>query len=159
MDKAGDEMKQEPSTFFLPCECKPGTALFSVLDPFAYDIKPAYIHGTLGIMNYKPISYAIIDLYPDADPLMGYVCTITHKDTVTLLDKIKGYNGPDAFNFHVRVMADVYTDVNDKSTAWCYVLSDHVLDSYESIEQVEFGMWADDKKQEELLEKLGIDDD
>lgn len=142
-------------TFFLACEFKPGSTLFSVLDPFAYDIKPAFIHGSLGVLSYKPETYSIIDVNDESEPLLGYVMTITHPDTVLLLDKIKGFNG-DSFNVHTRKLVHAFTDVHDVVNAWCYQISSHVLDAFESIEQVELGLWDEsDDKQIALLEKIG----
>ena len=87
---------------------------------------------------------------------MGYILTITESDTLRLLDKIKGFNGDESFNTHFRRIITAYTDVDVKQDAWCYVLSDVVLESFEQIEQVEFGLWDEkDEKQINLLEKIG----
>jgi hypothetical protein len=140
--------------FFLACEFKPYSSLWSVLDPFAYDIKPAFIHGKLGIISYKPDSYAILETGLPNEPLLGYVMTITHSETILLLDKIKGYNGPKAYNAHLRQLVHAYTDVNKVVTAWGYVLGNSVLSYYSQIQQIEFGLWAEDKKQIDLLDKI-----
>lgn len=143
------------STYFLACECKPGTSLFSVIDPFAYDVQPAYINGTLGIIHYSPLSYAIIDVYPEAEVLLGYILTVTHPDTILLLDKIKGFNGKGGFNFHTKTLAKVHTSPDDVIDAWIYILSDKVLECYESLEQVEYGLWdSDDEKLSALLTSI-----
>ena len=143
-------------TFFLACEFKPNSDLFSVLDPFAYDISPAFIHGSLGVISYDPTSYAVIDIQDNSEPLLGYVMTITHPDTILLLDKIKGDYGNNSFNMHDRVAAKAFTDVDESQDAWCYVLNEFVLENFEQIEQVEMGMWdEEDDQQIELLEKLG----
>jgi len=142
-------------TFFLACEFKPGSELWSILDGFAYDIKPAFVYGSLGVIGYKPESYSIIDLNEKSPPLLGYICTITEPTTVTLLDKIKGNLGPDAFNTHDRKLVHAYTDLQTVTDAWAYILSDYVLESYESIEQVEFGIWDHDEEQIHLLERIG----
>jgi hypothetical protein len=141
--------------FFLACEFKPNSVLWSVLDPFAYDVKPAFIHGTLGVINYKPEAYSIIDVNDNSPPLLGYVCTITEPTTVTLLDKVKGYNGLNSFNTHIKKLVHAYTDVEEVTDAWCYMLSEFVIESFEQIEQVEYGIWNDDQKQIDLLEKIG----
>lgn len=142
-------------TFFLACEFKPGSDLWSVLDPFAYDVKPAFIYGSLGILNYNPETYAIMDVNDQGSPLVGYIFTITHEDTRLLLDKIKGYNGQEAFNTHFKTLVHAYTDVNEVTSAWAYILSDYVLETYESIEQVDMGIWdGDDEQQLALLEKI-----
>lgn len=59
-------------TFFLACEFKPSGAnsLWSTFEPFAYDIKPAFIYGTLGMIGYNPDSYAILDVYDEGSPLL-----------------------------------------------------------------------------------------
>lgn len=142
-------------TFFLACEFKPDSKLWSVLDPFAYDVKPAFIYGSLGITSYEPESYSIIDIHENAQPLMGYICTITEPTTCLLLDKLKGYNGINTFNTHLKKLVHAYTNVEEVTDAWCYVLSDAVLDAYESVEQVVFGLWQHDEKQIDLLEKIG----
>lgn len=140
--------------FFLACEFKPYSSLWSVLDPFAYNIKPAFMHGRLGVLSYSPDSYAIIDAKTNEEPLLGYLLTISHPDTILLLDKIKGYNGPDAYNTHVRQLVHVYTDVNKVVNAWCYVLSKPVLEAYAQIQQIEFGLWSEDERQIALLDKI-----
>lgn len=156
--KPGKKKKQslnDIKTFFLACEFKPGRDLWSVLDPFAYDVKPAFIYGSLGILGYKPESYSIIDVSDEGQPLLGYICTITEPTTKLLLDKIKGFNGDQAFNTHIKKLVHAYTDVEIVTNSWCYVLSPYVLESYEQIEQVEFGIWDHDEKQINLLEKIG----
>jgi hypothetical protein len=144
----------EINRFFLACEFKPNSALWSVLDPFAYDVRPAFIYGKLGVISYKPNAYAITEIKSTEEPLLGYLVTITNPETILLLDKIKGYNGPEAYNTHVRQLTHAYTDINQVVTAWCYVLSDYVTNAYEEIQQIEFGLWADDKKQIDLLDKI-----
>lgn len=155
-----EDAKKKPEdklrTFFLACEFKPNARLFSVLDPFAYDIKPAFIHGSLGMLSYKPNSYAIIDTDENSSILLGYLVTITEPDTVLLLDKIKGAYGEEAYNTHERKVVQAFTDVDKVQPAWAYVLSEFVLEGYEQIEQVEFGLWdEDDMKQVDFLEKIG----
>lgn len=86
---------------------------------------------------------------------MGYICTITEPTTMLLLDKIKGFNGIDAFNVHMKRLVKAYTDTETHQSAWSYVLTDQVLESYEKIQQIEFGIWAEDEKQIELLEQIG----
>lgn len=143
--------------YFLACEFKPHTAnkeLWSVLDPFAYDIMPAFIHGSLGILSYEPESYGIMEVNDKSPPLLGYLMTITHPATALILDKIKGFHGPESFNFNVKRLVHVYTDVSEVTNAWCYVVSDYVLQAYQQIEQIEFGLWDEDKDQLELLEKI-----
>lgn len=146
-------------TFFLACEFKPNGAnsLWSVLEPFAYDIKPAFVYGSLGIIGYEPMAYSIIDMSNDSQPLLGYVCTISEPNTITLLDKVKGYNGENSFCTHSKKLIHAYTDVEEVTDAWAYVISDYVLETYEQIEQVEFGIWDQDEKQIHLLEKIGHD--
>ena len=34
-------------TFFLACEFKPSAEFWNIIEPFAYNIKPAFIHGNL----------------------------------------------------------------------------------------------------------------
>ena len=120
-------------TFFLACEFKPYSELWSVLDGFAYDVKPAFIHGSLGVLGYDPESYAIIDINEEAQPLLGYICTITEPTTLLLLDKVKGFNGKGAFNTHNKRLVHAYTDVEEVTNAWAYVLSDLVLDQHNAI--------------------------
>lgn len=142
-------------TFFLACEFKPGSELWKTLEGFAYDIKPAFIYGSFGCLSYEPESYAILEVSDDLEPLMGYTITITEPITLKLLDKIKGYNGHNAFNFHNKRLVHAYTDLETVQDAWAYVLSDSVLESYRSIEKIDFGIWSEDEKQIELLEKIG----
>ena len=153
--KKKEENLEELSTFFLPCEMQPNSELWSVIDPFAYDVQPAFIHGTLGVLAYDPDTYAVLDIQEDSPPLLGYICTITHPGTILLLDKLKGFNGPNAFNYHERVLVQAYTDPEEVTNAWCYLLSEYVLDAYQKIQQVEFGMWNEnDEEQAKLLEKI-----
>lgn len=142
-------------TFFLACELKPGSELWSVFDGFAYDVKPAFVYGSLGITSYQPESYSIIDINENSQPLLGYICTITEPTTALLLDKVKGFNGANAFNSHIKKLVHAYTDLETVTNAWAYIMSDYVLESYEQIEQVEFGIWDQDEKQINLLEKIG----
>src|SRR5579859_1277380 len=145
---------EELKTFFLACEFKPFGDLWSILDPFAYDVKPAFIYGSLGIINYNPESYSIIDINDQSQPLMGYICTITEPTTGLLLDKIKGFNGYGSFNMHVKKIVPAYTDLETVVDAWAYCLSERVLDEFQQIEQISFGIWSDDEKQIELLEEI-----
>lgn len=142
--------------FFLACEFKPHSDLWSAFDPFAYDVKPAFIHGSLGILSYEPETYSIIDTNEDSMPMLGYIFTITHPETALLLDKVKGFNGVKAFNYHHRRLVTAYTDLDKWENAWCYILTDNVLETYEQLEQVEMGLWDQgDKQQKALLEKIG----
>lgn len=142
-------------TFFLACEFKPNSDMFSVIDSFAYDIQPAFIFGSLGILSYDPMSYSIIDTDEETgQPLLGYIVTITHPDTILLLEKIKGYYGMESFNTHIKKIVDAYTDVDNSQPAWCFQLSEYVLERYETLEQVEFGIFDDDEQLIELLEKV-----
>lgn len=140
--------------FFLACEFKPRTSLWSVLDPVAYDVKPAFIHGKLGRMAYSPASYSIISIDEADEPLVGYLVTISNPDGILLLDKIKGFNGSNSYNTHYRCLAHAYTSPQKVITAWCYMISPKVLEVYQSIEQIEWGLWEQDEKQIELLDKL-----
>lgn len=155
------ENPEELRTFFLACEFKPNTPMFSVLDPFAYDIKPAFIYGSLGVVAYtgnhrQPECYAVVDADEGSSPLIGYIVTITEPDTVILLDRIKGVYGEESFNTHQKRQVKAYTDVKVPQDAWCYVLSESVLEQYEQIEQVEFGLWdEEDDAQVNFLEKIG----
>lgn len=144
----------EIRSFFLACEFKPGGPFWSVVEGFAYDLQPAFIHGNLGIMAYKPDCYAILEEGADHDPLMGYVMTISCPDMIHLLDRMKGFLGENAFNMHTRRLVHAYTDVDKVHDAWAYVLAPSVLQCYQSVETVEYGMHTDDKKQTELLEKV-----
>lgn len=146
----------ELRTFFLACEFKPNSPLFSILDPFAYNIQPAFINGSLGIISYDPETYSIIDIDESAAPLLGYILTITEPDTLTMLDKIKGYYGPEAFNTHQKKIIRAFTEIDVYQSAWIYQLSESVLEKYEQIEQVELGIWDElDEDQVEFLEKIG----
>lgn len=140
--------------FFLACEFKPHSKLWSVLDPVAYDVTPAFTHGKLGVLSYDPASYAIVSLDEEDEPLMGYLMTISNPDGILLLDKLKCFNGKDSFNAHTRVLTHVFTEPKKVVSAWCYLVTPAVLGVYEQIEQIEWGMWEEDKNQIELLEKL-----
>lgn len=142
-------------TFFLACEFKPSAEFWNVLESFAYDIKPAFIYGSLGIISYDPAAYSIVEVNDECQPLLGYIMTITHPETVMLLDRMKGYLGQNSFNTHVRKLVHAYTDMEKVQNAWCYTLSNNVINAYQQIEAVEFGMWDDnDEKQVTLLEKI-----
>lgn len=140
--------------FFLACEFKPNSKLWYVLQSIAYDVVPAYTHGKLGALSYDPASYAVLNLDDQDEPLMGYLMTITDPNGIFLLDKIKGFNGKNAFNTHFRTLANVFTAPKNSTSAWCYVISPHVLNVYQRIEQIEWGMWEQDDKQIKLLEKI-----
>jgi hypothetical protein len=140
--------------FFLACEFKPHSKLWSALEPVAYDVVPAFTHGKLGVLSYQPATYAIVSLDDDDEPLMGYLMTITNPDGILLLDKIKGFNGKNAFNTHVRTLSHVFTEPKKVTSAWCYIVTPSVLGVYQQIEQIEWGMWEEDKEQLELLEKI-----
>lgn len=158
--KRKSKKKQNPEdikTFFLACEFKPGGAnsLWSAsIGSFAYDVKPAFIYGSLGIIGYEPESYSIIDTSDNSPPLLGYLCTITEPTTCLLLDKIKGVYGNNTFNYHTKKLVRAYTDLQTEVNAWAYVISDNVLENFEQVEQIEFGLWEDDKEQIELLEQI-----
>ena len=149
---------EDIQTFFLACEYRPGASFWTVVEPFAYDITPAFIHGNLGIISYGPNYYAVLEEGADFDPLMGYLMTITAPDMIKLLDRMKGFLGENAFNCHVRRLVHAYTDVDKVQDAWAYVLAPSVLQCYQSVETVEYGMFKEDEKQSELLEKvLGVE--
>lgn len=151
-----NKKNKKVTTIFLACEFKPNTRMFSVLDPFAYDIKPAFIYGSLGVISYDPISYSIIDANENGQPLLGYILTITEPDTIELLDKIKGYHGEDAFNMHDKKLIKAYTSIEEKQSAYIYQLSEYALAAYSQIEQIELGLWHEtDNNQIEFLEKIG----
>jgi hypothetical protein len=152
--KKNKENLDDLRTFFLACEFKPGSDLWSVLDPFAYDIKPAFIHGSLGILSYDPMTYAVIDIEEHSTPLLGYIMTITHPETILLLDKIKGVYGKESFNMHSKRLVHAFTDVNEVHNAWCYVLNEYVLEMYEQLQMIELGIHDQDEELIELLEKI-----
>ena len=153
-DKGGRENIQDIRTFFLACEFKPGADFWNIIEPFAYNIKPAFIYGSLGVMSYEPASYSIVEANEDCQPLLGYIMTITHPETIMLMDRIKGFLGDDSFNSHTRKLVRAYIDLKKSKNSWCYMLSNNVLNAYESIETVEFGIFNKDPKQLALLEKI-----
>ena len=66
------EKLTEINRFFLACEFKPGTHLWSVLDPFAYEVKPAFVYGKLGVLGYNPATYSVVEVADSCEePLMG----------------------------------------------------------------------------------------
>lgn len=141
--------------FFLSCEYKPGGEFWNIIEPFAYDIQPAYIFGTLGIVSYHPESYSIVEVGKDCEPLMGYVMTLTNPDTIQFLDRTKYFLGDNAFNMHVRSLAQVHLDEDNYIQAWVYMLSQSVLTAYQKMEVVEYGIWDDkDENQAHLLAKV-----
>lgn len=153
--KKNHENIEEIRRFFLSCEYKPGGEFWNIIEPFAYDIKPAYIFGTLGIVSYQPESYAIVEVGKDCDPLMGYVMTITNPDTIQFMDRAKYFLGENAFNMHVRSLTRAYIDTDNYIDTWIYMLSQNVLTAYQKMETVEFGIWDDqDEGQAHLLEKV-----
>lgn len=141
------------NTFFLACEFKPGGPFFSVIEPFVYDIKPAFTYGTLGILGEG--TYSIVEIDGECQPLMGFIMTITNPETALLLDRIKGCYGENTFNLHLRKVIPTFTS-NKKRTkkAWGYLLSNHVLNLFQSIQSIEFGIYDNDKRQVSLLEKI-----
>lgn len=140
--------------FFLACEFKPHSKLWSVLDPVAYDVKPAFTHGKLGCLGYDPATYSILSVDESDEPLVGYLMTISNPDGILLLDKIKGFNGKGSYNTHVRTLAHVFTAPSKVITAWCYTLDPQVLATFTQVEWIEWGLWEEDEKQLELLDKI-----
>lgn len=140
--------------FFLACEFKPNSKLWYTLESVAYDVVPAFTHGKLGILSYDPASYAILSIDDLDEPLMGYLMTITNPDGVFFLDKVKGFNGKNAFNTHYKVLSHVFTEPDKVTNAWTYVISPYVLNVYEQIEQISFGVWDNDAKQKQLLNTI-----
>lgn len=109
-------------SFFLACEYKPGGEFWSIIEPFAYDIQPAFVYGSLGVLGYEPETYSIVETGEEGgQPLMGYLMTITHPETIEFLDRAKYFLGEDAFNMHVRTLTTVFTDIKSSTEAWCYV--------------------------------------
>lgn len=153
-DSSKRENIQDIRTFFLACEYKPGAAFWNIIEPFAYDIQPAFIYGSLGVMAYEPASYSVVETSDECQPLVGYIMTITHPETIMLMDRMKGFLGDNSFNFHIRKLVHAYTDIKEVRNAWSYIISSNVLNAYQSIETVEFGIWDDDEKQVHLLEKI-----
>lgn len=146
---------EEIRRFFLACEYKPNGDFWNIIEPFAYDIKPAYIYGNLGVMSYEPESYSIVEMNKDCDPLMGYVMTITNPDTIQFLDRAKYFLGENAFNMHIRNLARAYVDTDTFIEAWAYMLSTNVITAYQKVQTVEYGIWDDrDEEQVSLLAKV-----
>lgn len=162
MSKKTKKRVEDIHSYFIPCELKPKGPLWSVLDPFAYDIKPAFIFGSLGVLSHEKDSYAILETNDRSAPVVGYVMTITNKDTEDLLEKIKGYGGPNHFNVHNKVLVKAYLDLDKSQKSWVFCLSNEVLSHYLSVEQVEDGLWdEEDEKQIKLLDiidELNYDD-
>lgn len=157
MDKFWKESENlsDINRFFLACEFKPRTQLWSVLDPVAYDVTPAFIHGKLGVMAYEPACYSIVSADEADDPLVGYLMTISNPDGILLLDKIKGFNGKNSYNIHYRCLTHVYVSPEKVTSAWCYLISPKIVEVfYKQIEQIEWGLWEQDEKQIELLDKI-----
>lgn len=160
MNRLGKYWKKSESLsdirqFFLACEFKPYSQLWYLLEPVAYDIFPAYTYGKLGVLSYKPATYAVLNLDEKDEPLVGYLMTITNPDGIYLLDKLKGFNGKNAYNTHFRTMSHVFTDSKKSINAWCYVISPYVLNVYQQIEQISFGVWDEsDSKQKQLLNSI-----
>ena len=75
-------------------------------------------------------------------------------DGILLLDKIKGFNGKGSYNTHVRTLAHVFTAPSKVITAWCYTLAPQVLATFTQVEWIEWGLWEEDEKQLELLDKI-----
>jgi len=148
------EVLSDVRRFFLACEFKPNSKLWGTLDPFAYNIVPAFTHGKLGVLSHDPASYAILVIDEQDEPLLGYLMTITNPDGIYLLDKIKGFNGKNAFNAHYRTLTHVFTDTDKVTTAWCYITTPMVLNYYKQIKQIEWGLWEQDEQQMKLLEKI-----
>lgn len=145
---------QKTDSFFLACEFKPGGAHWGVVEPFAYDLRPAFMYGSLGILGYDPMSYAVVEEGKGCQPLMGYLMTITCPDMVQLLDRLKGIMGEGGFSLHARRQIEAFADVGKPQPAWCYMISGPVLNAYQSIETVEFGMTTKDERQTRLLNKI-----
>lgn len=144
--------------FFLACDCKPGTNFFKLIDGFTYDIIPARIPGTLGVINYEPDIYSITTI-EGTEWIYGYIMTITHEDTIELLDRVKGFYGNESLNYHTRVSVKAETEEGNEYDSWAYLLYHGVLASFESIEQVQDGIWDGDQKLEELRAILQNEED
>lgn len=150
---------EELKCYFLACELKPtnqsNTIWSSYLSEFSYDVKPAFIHGTLGVLSYNPESYAILEINEDLPPLLGYRLTISEPTASHLLEKLKGWNGTNAFSVHHKHLGHCFTDIDVYEDCWIFKLSDTVLNLYSTIERVDLGVWdANDEKQIELLEEI-----
>jgi len=85
---------------------------------------------------------------------MAYLMTITCPDMVSLLDRAKGHLGDSGYNCHLRRLVDAHTGDDAPTKAWCYILSGQILNAYQSIETVEFGMNTKDLKLDGLLQKI-----
>jgi len=133
--------KKSDTRFFLACEFRPGGQFWNIIEPFAYEIKPCYTSGLLGILSYGLQSYSLVDLSKVNSPLFGYVMTITHPDTIMLLDTIKRCYGLDFHNTHDRVKIVVNHKNKKKERAWAYLLSAYVLNIHQQIEIVENGIY------------------
>lgn len=133
-------------SLFICDEFQPGAPYWNIISPFAYDIKPSYILGTLGKLFDN--SYSILELSDDPDCLIfGYTMTITEPLTIQLLDKLKCFQGFNALSFHYKMVVKTYTENSKKSKkAFCYILSPDCLDSFESIKSIERGIWRTDDK-------------
>lgn len=151
---SNDDKPDEVTSFFLACEFRPGGPHWGVVDGFAYDVKPAYIRGSLGMIAYDPPAYAIVEEGEGCQPLMGYLMTITCPDMVALLDRAKGHLGESGYNCHIRRVVNAYTDQRRFTPAWCYIISGQILNAYQSIETVEYGLTGKDPKLSTLLEKI-----
>ena len=143
------------NSFFLPCELKPYTPLFnSTIGEFCYDIQPAFCFATLGITSYKPNVYSIIKIGGES-PVFGYLVTITNPDCIILVDRLKAFYGPGTININVRWVTPVYTDPSTVIDAWVYVLSDAVIEKFETIEVVKDGFHDyTDEKLFDYMDKL-----
>lgn len=144
------------NSFFLPCEFKPYTSLFkSTIGDFVYDVQPAFTYATMGIISYKPNVYSVLKL-GGKNPIFGNLFTITNSDTILLLDKIKGFLGPGTVNYNIRWIHPVYTAPGEFTDAWIYVISDHILKNFESVEAVKDNGYWDfaDEKLFDFMDKL-----
>lgn len=141
--------------FFLACELRSNAKkkdFWNIIEPFAYDIEPAYVKGLFGRIAYDPDCYAIV-AFEGNNFVIGYSMTITNADTISLMDKMKGFNGEFNFSLNHRVQTTIYNETSSFD-GWCYILSDESLNSYRQIEQIQYGLWDDDAVLFDFLDAL-----
>jgi hypothetical protein len=135
--------KKSDNRFFLACEYRPGGQFWNIIEPFAYEIKPCYTPGLLGIISYGLQSYSLVDISKVNAPVFGYIMTITHPDTIMFLDNVKRCFGFEFHSSHERVQIIAHHKNKKKEKAWTYMLSAHILNLHQQIEIIEDGIYDD----------------
>jgi hypothetical protein len=71
------------------------------------------------------------------------------------MDKIKGFYSLDGVNYHIRIDTTAIKEDGTEEKVWIYAVTDHIVSAYETIEQIEYGLWnKSDEKLKEFIKKV-----